>query len=120
MRTGVLIAIAATLLGIGVLLGLSPSSAMGATKEFSCGSPWVRDAKEMDHQKYIDDLANAMAGRSVWATDYRESCDDALGTRGVFAWILSGLGAVALIGVAIARQPRKTPTVSPSLTDPEA
>jgi hypothetical protein len=105
MRTGVLVAIAAGLIGLGLLLGLSPGSAMGATKSFSCGSPWSPDTKEMDHQRYIDDLANSMAGSKVWSTDYRERCDDAFGGRGVFGGVLAGLGALALVGVAVVRRP---------------
>lgn len=105
MRIGVIVAIAAGLIGLGLLLGFVPSSAQGATASFSCGSPWSPDTKEMDHQKYIDDLANSMAGSSVWSTDYRQRCDDAFGGRGVFGGVLAGLGALALLGVAVARRP---------------
>jgi hypothetical protein len=105
MRTGVAVAISAGLIGLGLVLGLSPGSAQGATKEFSCGSPWNMDTKEISHQQYIDDLANSMHGSEVWATDYRQRCEDELGTRGIAAWILTGLGALALVGVAVTRRP---------------
>jgi hypothetical protein len=106
MRTGVLLAIAAGLIGLGLILGLAPSSAQGATKAFSCGSPWNMNTKEISHQEYIDDLANSMAGSQVWDVDYRQRCEDELGTRGVFAWILTGLGALTLVGVALVRKPQ--------------
>lgn len=105
MRTGVVVAIAAGLIGLGLLLGFVPGSTQGATKEFSCGSPWNMDTKAISSQEYIDGLANSMAGSEVWDTDYRERCEDELGTRGVFAWILTGLGALALVGVAVVRRP---------------
>jgi hypothetical protein len=105
MRTGALVAIAAGLIGLGVILGLAPGSAQGATKSFSCGSPWNVNTKEISRQEYLDDLANSMVGSKMWATDYRQRCDDELGTRGVFAWILVGLGALALVGVAVTRKP---------------
>lgn len=112
MRTGVLVAIAAGLIGIGLLLGLSPSSAQGATKEFSCGAPWSPDTKAMGHQKDIDDLANSMAKSKVWSVDYRERCDDAFGARGVFAWVVLGAGVLLLGGVAVARKPQAEPKVA--------
>lgn len=118
MRTGVLVAIAAGLIGLGLILGLAPGSAQGATKEFSCGSPWNVNTKEISHQEYLDDLGNSLAGRNLWDTDYRQRCDDALATRGVFAWILTGLGAVMLVGVAITRRPQEpAPAEKPSATE---
>lgn len=113
MRTGVLVAIAAGLIGLGLILGLAPGSTQGATRTFSCGSPWSPDTKEMDHQEYIDDLANAMAGSKVWSTDYRERCDDAFGGRGVWGGALAGLGALMLVGIAVTRGPKQAP-VSPA------
>lgn len=107
MRTGVLVAIAVGLIGLGLILGLAPGSAQGATKEFSCGSPWNMNTKEIGRQEYLDDLGNSLAGSRVWDTNYRERCEDELGTRGVFAWILTGLGAAALIGVALVRRPQE-------------
>lgn len=118
MRTGVLVAIAAGLIGLGLILGLAPGSAQGATKTFSCGSPWSPDTKEMDHQKSIDALANSMAGSRVWDTDYRERCDDSFGGRGVWGGALAGLGALMLIGVAIARRPVQQATAP--VDDPES
>lgn len=110
MRIAALLAGAFILLILGLSLGLAPGSATGANgKDFSCGSPWSPDTKEMDHQKFIDDLANSMAGSTVWKTDYRERCEDKLDTRGVFAWIAISLGAVALIGVALVHQSRPQP-----------
>lgn len=106
MRTGVLVAIAAGLIGLGLILGLAPGSAQGATKTFSCGSPWSPDTKEMDHQKSIDALANSMAGSRVWDTDYRERCADAFSGRGVWGGALAGLGALTLVGVAVVRRPK--------------
>lgn len=106
MRTGALLAAAFILIVVGLSLGLAPSSATGASGEdFSCGSPWNVNVKEIERQKYIDDLANSMAGREVWDTDYRQRCEDKLGVRGSFAWITLSLGAVALIGVALVRKP---------------
>lgn len=106
MRTGVLVAIAAGLIGLGVILGLAPGSAEGATKSFSCGSPWNVNTKEISRQEYLDDLSNSLAGSRVWDTDYRQRCEDELGTRGVFAWLLLGAGVVGLIGVAVTRKPQ--------------
>lgn len=120
MRTGVLLAIAAGLIGLGLLLGLSPGSAQGATKEFSCGSPWSQNTKEMDRQAYVDDLANSMAGSSVWSTDYRERCEDAFGGRGVWGGVIGGLGAMLLVGVAVTRGPKQEAAPAPESAPPGA
>ena len=115
MRTGALLTAAFVLIILGLSLGLAPGSATGASgKEFSCGSPWGMDVKQIERQEYIDDLANSMVGREVWDTDYRQRCEDALDTRGVFAWIAISLGAVALIGVALVRQPQQAAAEKPS------
>lgn len=114
MRTAVLVAIAAGLIGLGLLLGLVPGSAQGANKEFSCGSPWNMDTKEIRNQEYLADLGNSLSGPDLWTKDYRQRCEDALETRGAFAWILTGLGAVALIGVALVRQPQRPSAEKPS------
>lgn len=109
MRTSALLVTAFVLLILGLSLGLAPGSATGANgKDFSCGSPWNMDTKEIERQKFVDDLANGLAGREVWKTDYRQRCEDALDTRGVFAWIAISLGAVALIGVALTYKPAET------------
>lgn len=121
MRTGALLAVAFVLLILGLSLGLAPGSATGANgKDFSCGSPWNMDTKEISHQQYLDDLANSMVGKDVWKTDYRQGCEDKLGTRGVFAWITISLGAVALIGVALVRKPEGTNTIQPESVEPGA
>lgn len=110
MRTGALLVAAFVLLIVGLGLGLAPSTATGANgKDFSCGSPWNMDTKEIDHQKYVDDLANSMVGREVWKADYRQRCEDKLGVRGSFAWITISLAAVALLGVAFVRPPQAAP-----------
>jgi len=118
MRTGVLVAIAVGLMGLGLMLGLSTSSAMGATATFSCGSPWDPNTKEMDHQSYIDDLANSLAGSSIFTSDYRERCDDAFGSRGVFAWLSLGAGALLLGGLAVVRRPQPSVPQAPSESEP--
>ena len=106
MRIAALLAGAFILIILGLSLGLAPSSATGANgKDFSCGSPWNMDVKQIEQQKYVDDLANSMVGREVWNTDYRQRCEDKLDTRGAFAWTTISLGAVALIGVAVVRRP---------------
>lgn len=105
MRTGVIVAIAAGLIGLGLLLGFIPGSAQGANEKFSCGSPWVMDTKAIRDQEFYADLGNSLSGPDLWTKDYRQRCEDELGTRGVFAWILTGLGAAALIGVAVVRRP---------------
>lgn len=115
MRTGVLVAIAAGLIGLGLILGLAPGSAQGANKEFSCGSPWNMDTKAIRDQEYLADLGNSLSGPDLWTKDYRERCEDELGTRGVFAWIAVSLGAVALIGVALVRRPESA--VEPRVQD---
>ena len=108
MRTGLLLAIAGGLVVFGLLLGLSPSTVQGATQPFSCGSPWSLDTKEIDRQQYIDDLANGTVGREVWATDYRQRCEDAFAGRGVWAWLVLGAGVLLAGGVAVARRPQSS------------
>lgn len=107
MRIGLLVAIGSALVILGLSLGLAPGSATGASgNDFSCGSPWNMDVKQIERQEYIDDLANSMVGHEVWKTDYRQRCEDALDTRGVLAWISISLGAVALLGVAFVHKPQ--------------
>ena len=119
MRTGVIVAIAAGLIGLGLLLGFIPGSAKGyAGQSFSCGSPWVRSDDGLRSQRFQDELGDVMSGSRAGSADYQRRCDDALDTRGVFAWILTGLGAVALIGVAIARRPQEAEAEKPSAVEP--
>ena len=108
MRTGVLVAIAGCLIGLGLLLGLLPGSAQGANEQFSCGSPWSMDAKAISDQEYLARLGNSLSGPDLWTGNYRQRCEDALQARGVFAWITISLGAVALIAALATWQPKKT------------
>ena len=105
MRTGVLVAIAAGLIVIGGLLGLVPGSAQGAAGEFSCGSPWIRDSAAVRSQTGIDELGDALGGSRARSSNYSARCDDALDARGVLGVVLAGLGALALVGVAVVRRP---------------
>lgn len=89
------------LLTLGLLLGLIPGSADGyAGKSFACGSPWVRDGAGVRSQESRDELGDVMTGFQPKSADYQRRCDDALSTRGVFAWIATGLGIASLIGAA--------------------
>lgn len=121
MRTAALLAAGFILIILGLSLGLAPGSATGANgKDFSCGSPWNMDVKEIEHQEYVDDLANSMVGSEVWKTDYRQRCEDKLATRGVFAWITISLGAVALIGLALTYKPAASNADRPESIEPGA
>lgn len=114
MRIASLLVAAFILTITGLTLGLAPGSVTGANgKDFSCGSPWNMDAKEIERQVYIDDLANSMVGRKVWDTDYRTRCEDALDSRGAFAWIAISLGAVALVGIALVHKPQAAAPATP-------
>jgi hypothetical protein len=115
--TRVMVVCGLVLLAAGLLLGLLPGSAPGASSEsMNCGSPWVRSHADEQRSKSVDALANAMAGGGL-AKDYRAECDDALGSRGVFGGVLGGLGLVTLIGVGLVVARRQSgPTSGPSVS----
>lgn len=114
-----MMAAGATLLIIGIILGVIPghaSGALGTGDPISCGSPWFRDHAGEQHAAAVDNLATSMEGGGPAAGDrYRVACDDATGTRGVFAWVLAGLGLLAFIGLGLIAAQRRgggTPTAT--------
>jgi hypothetical protein len=109
----------AALLIIGIILGVTPghaSGALGMDSPISCGSPWFRDHTGEQHAAAVDNLATSMEGGGPAAGNrYRIACDDATGTRGVFAWVLAGLGLLTLIGLGLIAAQRRsggTPTAT--------
>lgn len=110
----VLIATGLVMLGIGLLLGLIPSSIPGDSgKTISCGSPWVRSGKDVRHAEAVDELATVMSGGKLdWSTNWAGRCDDAIGVRGFGAGLLGGLGALILVGVGFLVAAQRGPAES--------
>jgi hypothetical protein len=100
MSTRALVAAGLAVLLLGLLLGLIPGSINTGASEITCGSPWVRDTTMTDAANRGAELGSALAGRES-SSNYGQVCSDALGGRGVLGGVLTGVGVLALLGVAL-------------------
>ena len=102
---------------IGLVFGLTSvkTDGRGGSETVSCGSALAPDKAKADRADSIQRIGSTLAGgASVFNRDSNlvEQCDDAIGSRSAFAWILVGLGVVALLGSFVVRSPNTVATGS--------
>ncbi|HEV7977276.1 hypothetical protein [Amycolatopsis sp.] len=106
-----LIATALLVIGVVALTGtVTMDDAWRAT--FDCGSAVNPDSREAIYFGTADDyfktLTGAPARSTSSVTTYTAACRDAVTGRRLWAWPLTGLGVLGVLGALLARRRRST------------
>lgn len=90
----ILIVIGLLLVVAGVVVGALPVSAETRGGSVSCGSAFFSKDSDL-----------LVLPRPTTRTEAVMACDDAVGSRAPVAWVLLGLGVVAVVAGALIRRP---------------
>lgn len=107
-----LVAVGAAAMLVGIVLGFTPVSAdgvYGVNDSFSCGSAFAPNLDEAAARDMMSDRVGWNLGLAPGGHDTPGACEDAIGSRPAFAWVLLGGGTVLAFGGLIVRGEGRAP-----------